>query len=123
FPGRVICYLCCHPIGCATYQNFATLKKDAQSLIEALSSGPVRKYLIEHEHSTVQDVVLKNKEILGIPTPQLFDQIAVRRKAREKLPLYYNTPGVIYPPPENFEQSSSEVTARFKSEIASTLVD
>lgn len=83
----------------------------------------MRKYLIEHEHSTVQDVVLKNKEILGIPTPQLFDQIAVRRKAREKLPLYYNTPGVIYPPPENFEQSSSEVTARFKSEITSTLVD
>ncbi len=103
--------------------RFRTLKKDARSLIEALSSGPVRKYLIEHEHSSVQEVVLKNKEILGIPASQLFDQIAVRRKAREKLPLYYNTPNIIYPPRENFEQSSSEATARFKSEIAATLIN
>ncbi len=82
----------------------------------------MRKYLLDNEHSDMRDIILRNKEILGIPTSQLFEQIAVRRKAREKLPLYYNTPNIIYPPQENFEQSSSETTARFKSGIAAGIL-
>src|SRR5690606_16346514 len=50
-------------------------------------------------------------------TARLFEQISVRKKAKDKLPLYYNTPDVIYPPQENFEQCSSERTALFKSNI------
>lgn len=77
----------------------------------------MRQYLADHEHSDVQKVILKHKEILGIPTARLFEQISVRKKAKDKLPLYYNTPDVIYPPQENFEQCSSERTALFKSNI------
>lgn len=88
-----------------------------------MSSGPVRNYLIEHEHSDIQEAILKNREMFGIPTGQLLEQIAIRRKAREKLPLYFSTPNIIYPPSENFEQSSSERTAVFKSEIAAGVLD
>ena len=62
-------------------------------------------------------MVLKNKVLFSIPAAQLFGQIASRRKAKEKLPLYYNTPGIIYPPSENLEQSSSQATAIFKANI------
>jgi 16S rRNA G966 N2-methylase RsmD len=98
------------------------VKKDTKALIEALSAGPVREYIAEHEKHDVRDIILKHKEILGIPTTQLLDQITSRKKAKDKLPLYYNTPGIIFPPPENLEQSSSERTAEFKAEIGGSLV-
>lgn len=98
------------------------MKKDTKALIEALSAGPVRQYITDHEKHDLRDIILKHKDILGIPTAQLFDQIASRKKAKDKLPLYYSTPGIIFPPPENLEQSSSERTAQFKAEVARALV-
>ena len=83
----------------------------------------MRKYIADHENSDIRTIILKYKEILGIPTAQLLDQISTRRKAKDKLPLYYHTDGVVYPPPENFEQSSSEGTAVFKSSVIRGLPD
>lgn len=99
------------------------MKKDTQALIGTLSSGPVRQYLTDHEHSDLREIILKNKVILGIPAPQLLDQIAARRKAKEKLPLYYQTPGIVYPPLENLEQSSSERTAELKCDLITARLD
>lgn len=62
-------------------------------------------------------MVLKNKVLFSIPSAQLSEQIVSRRKAKEKLPMYYNTAGIIYPPPQNLEQSSSQITALFKSGV------
>jgi hypothetical protein len=83
-----------------------------------LSSPEIQQYLRDHEDDDEKSLILKHKEILGVPTPIIADQIAGRRKAKEKLPLYYNTDGVIYPPSINLEQASSEQTARFKSQLA-----
>lgn len=87
-----------------------------------MSSEPVKRYLIEHEHHDLRDVILKHKQILGIPTSALFEQINARKKARQKLPLYYETEGIVYPPQQNWEQSSSQQTAEFKAEVVSSLV-
>ena len=87
-----------------------------------MSSGPVRKYLIENENHDIRTVILKHKEILGVPTSKLFEQIASRRKAKDKLPLYYQTEGIVYPPQHNLEQSSSQRTASFKADIAASVL-
>ena len=68
-------------------------------------------------------MILKNKVLFSIPTAQLSGQIASRRKAREKLPLYFDTPGMIYPPTQNLEQSSSQATALFKSTMLQNLLE
>lgn len=91
-------------------------------MITGLSHGPVQQYILDQENKDLKDLVLKHKVILGIPTAKIVEQIATRRKAKDKLPLYYNTPGVIFPPPSNFEQTSSEATALYKSEIISQLI-
>ena len=88
-----------------------------------MSSGPVRKYLIENANHDIREIILKHKELLGIPTSQLSEQIAARRKAKDKLPLYYETEGIIYPPAQNLEQSSSQRTASFKAEVAASVLD
>ena len=98
------------------------LEMSAKEKIDALSSEPVQKYILDHEHHDVRDLVLKHKEILGIPAVSILEQIATRGKAKVKLPLYYHTSKIIFPPAENFEQSSSESTAFYKSEILRNLL-
>ncbi|HEX8041324.1 MAG TPA: hypothetical protein VF490_19390 [Chryseosolibacter sp.] len=93
------------------------MEKTPKNILGALSTGPIQRYIREHESDDVKQLVLKHKAILGIPAAHLFEQIAARKKAREKLPLYYNTEGIIFPPLLNFEQSSSEATAVYKSDI------
>lgn len=99
------------------------MEKKSKELFDALSSGPVKKYLIEHEHHDVRDIILKHKEILGIPTSTLLEQISARKKARQKVPLYYETGGIVYPPQQNWEQSSSQQTALYKSDIIASLLE
>jgi hypothetical protein len=77
----------------------------------------VQKFIHDHEHDDERELVLRHKEILGIPAAIIAGQIAGRRKAKEKLPLYYHTPGILYPPALNLEQTSSEQTARFKASL------
>ena len=98
------------------------MDKKTQDIVSALSHGPVQQYIFSHENTDLAGLVLRHKAILGIPTAQLIEQIATRKKAKEKLPLYYNTPGIVFPPPLNFEQTSSEATARYKSEMIAQLV-
>lgn len=97
------------------------MKRKTKDIIEALSHGPVQRFILEHENQDIRNLILKNKVLLGIPTSQLMEQVATRRKAKEKLPLYYRTAGVVYPPPANFEQTSSEITARYKTDLIAGL--
>src|SRR5687767_10904276 len=50
------------------------------------------------------------------------NQISGRRKAKTKLPLYYNSQNILYPPGINLEQSSSEDTAAFKATILKSVL-
>ena len=88
-----------------------------------LSSPEIQQFLRDHENDDEKALILKHKEILGVPTSIIADQLTARRKAKDKLPLYFSTDGVIYPPTVNLEQSSSEQTARFKSQLADEYVE
>jgi hypothetical protein len=98
------------------------LDKKQKELFAAIWAGPVKQFILDHENTDVRDLVLKHKELFGIPTASILQQIASRRKAKEKLPSYFNTQGIIFPPAENFEQTSSESTALFKTKIIQDLL-
>lgn len=71
----------------------------------------------DHERDDERALILKHKEILDLPTSLISEQLSGRRKAKEKLPLYYTNHRIIYPPAINLEQSSSARTAQFRGEI------
>ena len=77
----------------------------------------VQNFLLEHEGADEAEFVLKGKSILGIPASLLAEQLRGRRKAKDKLPSFYKAKDIIYPPQLNLEQSSSEVTAKFKASL------
>lgn len=92
-------------------------------MLQDLLLPEVQKFIRDHENDDERKLVLKQKKILGIATSRIAGQIAARRKAKEKLPTYYNTQDIIYPPATNLEQSSSEQTAKFKSDIIGSLLN
>lgn len=87
-----------------------------QSIIDRIFSPEVQQYLRDNAPVDVNALILKNKSILGVPAPILADQISGRRKAKDKIPSFYNAE-IVYPPGVNLEQSSSEQTATFKAKI------
>jgi len=86
-----------------------------QDWIDIASHDDAQRFIIENEHIDVNTLVLKGKELFGLSPNVLAQQISSRRKIRKKLPSFYNTQGIVYPPVLNLEQTSSEKTALFKS--------
>jgi hypothetical protein len=77
----------------------------------------VQEYIQQHENDDEHALVLRVKEIAGVPVAEIADQIRGRRTAKDKLPLFYNTTGIVYPPRLNLEQCSSQNTALFKANV------
>lgn len=98
------------------------MKKNTKDILNTLSSGPVQKFILENENSDVRDLVLKNRTLFTVPAANLSEQIGTRRKAKEKLPLYFKTEGILYPPTPNFEQCSSQLTAVYKSKLVARTI-
>lgn len=86
-------------------------------MISRVAEEVVQQYIFDHEHEDVRKLALSKKEILGVPPAALAEQIRGRKKAKEKLPSYYRTQGIVYPPGTNLEQCSSEQTAAFKASV------
>lgn len=86
-------------------------------LIDAVAAAPFQEFLFAHENEDEERLVLRQKDVAGVPAGMAAQQVKGRRKAKHKLPSWYKTKGIVYPPSLNLEQCSSEDTARFKSSI------
>jgi len=86
-------------------------------LQNSLLAPEIQEYIRQHEHADEKALVLKHKTILNVPAASIAEQIRGRRKAKDKIPSYYSETGILYPPGLNLEQSSSEETALFKSDL------
>lgn len=82
-----------------------------------ISTPEVQEYLSANESIDEKKLLLAKKEILGIPSSEMANQLIGRRKAKQKFPSWYQTTSIVYPPSANLEQSSSEATAKFKAEL------
>jgi hypothetical protein len=84
-------------------------------MIELLLQPEVQQFILDHEQDDEKKLILKHRTIHHVPSSIIAEQISGRKKAKTKLPLYYKSAGIVYPPGLNLEQSSSEETAVFKT--------
>ncbi len=49
----------------------------------------------------------------------ILNQIEVENKSKDKLPTWFTTKNIIYPSKISVEQTSSEITAKYKSKLVS----
>lgn len=82
-----------------------------------ISNPEVQMFIIKNELADEREFVLQHKTLFDLPAKLIAEQFAGKRKAKKKLPLWYNTSGIVYPPSLNLEQSSSLATAMFKAEF------
>jgi 16S rRNA G966 N2-methylase RsmD len=85
----------------------------------------VQSFLEEHLDSDLHRLILNGSPFENISVQELAEQIQSRRKCRLKLPLWWKTPGIIFSPSLNIEQSSSEKAAEYKASLVSghSLID
>ena len=84
-----------------------------------LLNKEVQDFVAKHYKEEVSKMAFLGSPFEGISTQELLVQLAGKKKAEKKLPTWFNTPGIIYPPNINLEQTSSEITAEYKASLIS----
>lgn len=88
----------------------------------ALLQKEVQQFIVDNEFTDSRSLALKQKPFMHVSAQLLAAQLLARQKAKNKLPLFYKTFGIVYPPTLNLEQSSSEATAYYKAVLLASLV-
>lgn len=85
----------------------------------------VQNFINAHLSSDIHQLALKKNPFPELNYKLLLNQISSKAKAKNKLQTWFHTKGIIYPEKTSIEQTSSELTARYKASIVSgeSLVD
>lgn len=63
------------------------------------------------------ELALKKNPFPSIEYPELINQISAKKKAKDKLPTWFESKNIIYPAKISIEQTSSEITAKYKASL------
>ncbi len=77
----------------------------------------VQKYIHENADTNLNKLILKGSPFAHISVQEIAQQIEGKKKTKTKLPLWFETAKVYYPPKINLEQCSSHATAVYKSNL------
>ncbi|WP_271766804.1 class I SAM-dependent methyltransferase [Aquimarina algiphila] len=87
----------------------------------------VQEFILEKSNNSIDlsILILSGSPFKDITIQELAQQIQGNRKTKRKLPLWHTKSRIYYPPTLNLEQTSSEATALYKSNLISgkTLID
>src|SRR6478672_6952262 len=93
--------------------------------IAALLHPSVQEYIVQKTGSDTTKLALQKNPFPAIDFKIILNQIESRNKSAAKLPTWFTTESIVYPTKISLEQTSSEVTAQYKSTLVSgdTLID
>jgi len=85
----------------------------------------VQDYINANLNADVNQIALAKSPFEGVSSAELATQITAKKKSEKKLPTWFHTENIYYPPVLSIEQTSSEITAKYKSKLAigDTLID
>ena len=85
----------------------------------------IQEYIIEKTGEDISKLAFQKNPFPTIDFKIILNQIEARTKSKDKLTTWYNTKNIIYPSKVSVEQTSSEITACYKSDIVSgnSLID
>jgi len=94
-------------------------------LNKAILQPEVQEFIKEHLDDDLSKLILKGSPFKEVSILELAVQINGLQKAESKLPAWFEAEGIIFPPNINLEQTSSEVTAKYKASLThgKTMID
>ena len=78
----------------------------------------IQDFIINYPYPSSK-LAFAGSPFLHVRVQELIQQIDSRKKIKTKLPIWYNNDSVYYPPKLNLEQTSSELTAKYKTSLIS----
>lgn len=85
----------------------------------------VQDFINVNLKTDLPNLVLKGSPFKAVSIQDLAEQVLCKSKCENKLPTWFQTKNIYYPKAVNIEQTSSEITAQYKSELVSgkSLID
>ncbi|WP_452598172.1 THUMP-like domain-containing protein [Pontimicrobium sp. MEBiC01747] len=87
--------------------NYSILNTEHQEFINA------------NLNSDIASLLLKGIPNTTVEAKAIIEQIEAKKRCKKKLPTWFNTKQIYYPNKLNIEQTSSEITAKFKASLIS----
>ena len=84
-----------------------------------------QEFINNNLDSDVASLLFKNNPNIIVKLKDLIEQIEAKKKCKKKLPTWFNSKDTYYPNKLNIEQTSSELTADYKTKLISgnSLID
>ena len=83
----------------------------------ALLNIDIQEFINNNLNSEITSILLKGTSFVNVQTKEIIEQIEAKKKCENKLPTWFNTNNIYYPNKINIEQTSSELTALYKSTL------
>ena len=77
----------------------------------------VQEFINNNLNSDTLEILLKKPLFSSIKNKEIVEQIDAKKRCKTKLPTWFRIPKAYYPNKLNIEQTSSEVTANYKSQL------
>jgi 16S rRNA G966 N2-methylase RsmD len=88
-------------------------------LNKELLNNDIQEFINSNLSSDVNAILLKKTTFENVSTKELVEQIEAKNKCKTKLSTWFNQPNIYFPNKINIEQTSSEITAEYKSKLIS----
>ncbi|WP_428740287.1 class I SAM-dependent methyltransferase [Tenacibaculum sp.] len=82
---------------------------------KAILHTDIQNYIENHLKVNVEQLIFKGSPFEEVSVQELANQIVAKNKSEKKLPTWFQTKNIYYPPKLSIEQTSSEITANYKS--------
>ncbi|RKS03242.1 class I SAM-dependent methyltransferase [Flavobacterium sp. 102] len=92
---------------------------------QSILTEEIQSFIHNNIEADINQLALQKNKFPNTDWTSILNQIAAKQKAKTKLPTWFNTANILYPSKISVEQTSSERTAEYKSQLVSgkSLID
>lgn len=92
---------------------------------KAILNTEIQSFINNNLDSNITSILLKGTSFSYLDIKEIIEQIEAKKKCKNKLATWFQTKNIYYPNKLNIEQTSSEVTAQYKSKLikGNSLID
>ena len=86
---------------------------------KAILATEIQEFIAKNTKADLAKLALQKNPFPAVEWKEILNQIVCKQRAESKLPTWFQTENIIYPAKISIEQTSSEKTAQYKSQLVS----
>ena len=83
----------------------------------SILSTEIQKFINNSLQANISKLALSKNPFPEIDWKEIINQIVSKNKSKSKLTTWFTTEGIYFPPSISIEQTSSEITAKYKTDL------